>query len=97
MYHSLESFRLKEKDFPSDTVEIQEMLVAFSWEPSGSRFAVITTSDQVPPGGDMKAILGGTVGKMGVSFYEVEGAQEKRKGGKTEVVNPGGVKLLSKL
>lgn len=97
LYHTIDTFRLNAKDIPSDTVDVQAALVAFSWEPSGNRFAIITTSETVPPGGDMKTILGGTAGKMSVSFYEVESAQEKRKGGRVEVLTPGGVKLLKTL
>ncbi|ORZ30314.1 eukaryotic translation initiation factor eIF2A-domain-containing protein, partial [Catenaria anguillulae PL171] len=91
---SLEVFRLREKDFPADSVEIQQIITAFGWEPTGNRFAVITTSDTPSADLDIKTVLAGAPGKMTAHIYEVEAAQEKK--GKQAAV-PGGVKLVKAL
>merc|ERR1712045_758155 len=41
MYHNFEIFHMNEKQIPVDTVKIEETVHAFSWEPVGSKFAVI--------------------------------------------------------
>jgi len=41
MYHNFEIFHMAEKQIPVDTVKIEETVHAFSWEPIGSKFAVI--------------------------------------------------------
>ena len=41
MYYNFEIFHMSEKQIPVDTVKIEESVQAFSWEPIGSKFAVI--------------------------------------------------------
>ena len=41
MYYNFEIFHMNEKQIPVDTVKIEESVHAFSWEPIGSKFAVI--------------------------------------------------------
>merc|ERR1719461_1048282 len=41
MYYNFEIFHMLEKQIPVDSVEIKESVQAFSWEPVGSKFAVI--------------------------------------------------------
>lgn len=41
MYYNFEVFHLREKQVPVDSVEIKEPIVAFAWEPVGSKFAII--------------------------------------------------------
>merc|ERR1712241_1607559 len=41
MYHNFEIFHMNEKQIPVDTVKIEETVHTFSWEPVGSKFAVI--------------------------------------------------------
>jgi translation initiation factor 3 subunit B len=87
---SLEVFRLREKDFPADSMEVKEVITAFGWEPNNNRFALVTTSDTPTPDLDIKTVLAGAPGKMTGSIYEVEAAVEKK--GSASV--PGGVRLL---
>lgn len=39
--HNFEIFRLRQKDIPVEVLEIEDNIVAFAWEPVGSRFAII--------------------------------------------------------
>jgi len=39
--HNFEIFRLRQKDVPVEVLEIEDNIVAFAWEPVGSRFAII--------------------------------------------------------
>ncbi|RWS22359.1 Eukaryotic translation initiation factor 3 subunit B-like protein, partial [Leptotrombidium deliense] len=40
-YYNFEIFHMREKQIPVDSIEIKEGIVAFSWEPVGSKFAII--------------------------------------------------------
>lgn len=53
---SFEVFRLREKDIPTEQLEMKDNIVAFAWEPKGIRFAVIH----------------GEGAKPDVSFYAME-------------------------
>ncbi|XP_055507092.1 eukaryotic translation initiation factor 3, subunit Ba [Leucoraja erinacea] len=53
---NFEIFRMREKQVPVDVVEMKEGIIAFAWEPNGSRFAV----------------LHGEVPRISVSFYHVK-------------------------
>lgn len=45
---NLEIFHLNQKDIPVETIDLKDLAIAFAWEPSGQRFACITTpSDPV--------------------------------------------------
>jgi len=41
MFYNFEVFHLREKQVPVDSVEIKEPIIAFAWEPVGSKFAII--------------------------------------------------------
>uniref|UniRef100_A0A131XUJ2 Eukaryotic translation initiation factor 3 subunit B n=1 Tax=Ixodes ricinus TaxID=34613 RepID=A0A131XUJ2_IXORI len=41
MYFNFEIFLMKEKQIPVDSLEIKDTIVAFAWEPVGSKFAII--------------------------------------------------------
>jgi translation initiation factor 3 subunit B len=42
---NLEIFRIREKSYPVDIVEVRDTVKAFHWETAGNRFSVITTDD----------------------------------------------------
>lgn len=70
-YCNLELFRLREKDVPVQVIEIKDAVVAFAWEPAGSRFALITSNDP-----NLANPLPGQMPKTALSFY----AYDQRKG-----------------
>jgi len=41
IYYNFELFRIREKQIPIDKVEVKEPVLAFAWEPTGSKFAYI--------------------------------------------------------
>ena len=45
VFCNFELFRMREKDFPVEVVELKDPVVAFAWEPQGSHFAVISSND----------------------------------------------------
>nr|XP_036279940.1 eukaryotic translation initiation factor 3 subunit B isoform X1 [Pipistrellus kuhlii]XP_036279941.1 eukaryotic translation initiation factor 3 subunit B isoform X1 [Pipistrellus kuhlii]KAF6346441.1 eukaryotic translation initiation factor 3 subunit B [Pipistrellus kuhlii] len=53
---NFEIFRMREKQVPVDVVEMKEPIIAFAWEPNGSKFAV----------------LHGEAPRISVSFYHVK-------------------------
>ncbi|XP_074058018.1 eukaryotic translation initiation factor 3 subunit B [Macrotis lagotis] len=53
---NFEIFRMREKQVPVDVVEMKESIIAFAWEPNGSKFAV----------------LHGEAPRISVSFYHVK-------------------------
>ncbi|XP_034087242.1 eukaryotic translation initiation factor 3, subunit Ba [Gymnodraco acuticeps] len=53
---NFEIFRMREKQVPVDVVEMKEGIIAFAWEPNGSKFAVLHGE---PP-------------RINVSFYHVK-------------------------
>lgn len=67
IFCNLEIFRVREKDFPVEVVELKDTVTDFSWEPRGERFAVVSSSD--PNIGN--AGPGVTI-KTDVSFYQLE-------------------------
>ncbi|BEJ17414.1 hypothetical protein CspHIS471_0608150 [Cutaneotrichosporon sp. HIS471] len=62
---NLELFRLREKDYPVEVIEHKEYVTSFAWEPSGQRFAIVSTSDP-----NFGQNIPGVVIKYNVSFYE---------------------------
>lgn len=44
-FNTLEIFRLREKNFPTEQIEVKDTIYTFAWEPKGHRFAFIHTSD----------------------------------------------------
>ncbi|KDQ52424.1 hypothetical protein JAAARDRAFT_162852 [Jaapia argillacea MUCL 33604] len=45
LFCNLEIFRLREKDYPVEVVELKDSVLDFSWEPKGERFAIVSSSD----------------------------------------------------
>ncbi len=59
IYYNFEIFHMREKQIPVDSVEVKENVHAFSWEPVGSKFAIIHGESQ----------------QLSVSFYGVKTGQ----------------------
>ncbi|CAM9486575.1 unnamed protein product, partial [Phaeothamnion confervicola] len=57
MYNNFELFRVREDLVPVEMMEMRDKVVAFAWEPSGDRFAIIHGE---PP-------------KQSVTFYTMKG------------------------
>lgn len=60
MFYNFEIFHMREKDIPVDSVEVKETILAFAWEPVGSKFSIIH----------------GEPSSANVSFYEAKKGQE---------------------
>uniref|UniRef100_U5EXZ0 Eukaryotic translation initiation factor 3 subunit B n=1 Tax=Corethrella appendiculata TaxID=1370023 RepID=U5EXZ0_9DIPT len=60
MFYNFEIFHMREKDIPVDSVEIKDTILAFAWEPVGSKFAIIH----------------GEPSSANVSFYNTKKGQE---------------------
>ena len=43
VHYNFEIFHLREKNVPVDSMEIKEKIMAFAWEPVGSKFAIVTS------------------------------------------------------
>ena len=71
IFCNLEIFRVREKDFPVEVVELKDTVTDFSWEPKGERFALVSSSD--PNLGNPGP---GITIKTDVSFYQ----QDRSKG-----------------
>merc|ERR1711963_61702 len=56
IYINFELFRIREKQIPIDKVEVKETVLAFAWEPTGSKFAYIH----------------GEAPRISVSFYNIQ-------------------------
>jgi len=67
MFCNLEIFRLREKDFPVEVIELKDTVLDFSWEPKGERFAIVASSD--PNLGNPGP---GITIKTDVSFYQLD-------------------------
>ncbi|KAI0253691.1 translation initiation factor eIF-3b [Lactifluus subvellereus] len=67
IFCNLEIFRVREKDFPVEVVELKDTVTDFSWEPKGERFAIVSSSD--PNLGNPGQ---GTTIKTDVSFYQLD-------------------------
>ncbi|KAF8516204.1 translation initiation factor eIF-3b [Hysterangium stoloniferum] len=67
IFCNLEIFRVREKDFPVEVVELKDTVTDFSWEPRGERFAIVSSSD--PNLGNPGP---GVTIKTDVSFYQLE-------------------------
>jgi len=64
---NLEIFRVREKDFPVEVVELKDAGTDFSWEPKGERFAIVSSSD--PNLGNPGP---GITIKTDISFYQLD-------------------------
>lgn len=60
MFYNFEIFHMREKDIPVDSVELKELILAFAWEPVGTKFGIIH----------------GDPSNANVSFYEVKKGQK---------------------
>ncbi|KAJ7155508.1 eukaryotic translation initiation factor eIF2A-domain-containing protein [Mycena crocata] len=65
----LEIFRVREKDYPVEVVEIKDSVLGFSWEPQGERFAVISSHDSNLGNPSSGAL------RTEVSFYQLDHAK----------------------
>jgi len=110
MFCNLEIFRVREKDFPVEVVELKGMTVLvlllfsltrgidtvtdFSWEPRGERFAIVSSSD--PNLGNPGA---GVTIKTNISFYQLDHSKNDfrllRTSMKVVAVEPEHLTLLS--
>ena len=45
VYCNLEIFRMREKDYPVEVIELKDTVTAFAWEPKGDRFGIVASSD----------------------------------------------------
>lgn len=61
LFCNFELFRMREKDYPVEVVELKDPVTAFAWEPNGSHFVVLSTNDpnfgNAPPGVTIKTQL----------------------------------------
>ncbi|KAH8981791.1 translation initiation factor eIF-3b [Lactarius hatsudake] len=67
IFCNLEIFRVREKDFPVEVVELKDTVTDFSWEPKGERFVIVSSSD--PNLGNPGP---GVTIKTDVSFYQLD-------------------------
>ncbi|KAH8977052.1 hypothetical protein EDB86DRAFT_3093418 [Lactarius hatsudake] len=66
IFCNLEIFRVREKGFPVEVVELKDTVTEFSWEPKDERFAIVSSSD--PNLGNPGP---GVTIKTDVSFYQL--------------------------
>ncbi|KIP10411.1 hypothetical protein PHLGIDRAFT_65697 [Phlebiopsis gigantea 11061_1 CR5-6] len=66
IFCNLEIFRVREKDFPVEVVELKDAVTDFSWEPKGERFAIISSNDP-----NLGNPAPGVTVKTDVSFYQL--------------------------
>ncbi|PWN87706.1 translation initiation factor eIF-3b [Acaromyces ingoldii] len=45
LFCNFELFRMREKDYPVEVVELKDPVTAFAWEPTGNHFIVISSND----------------------------------------------------
>ena len=70
---NLEIFNVREKNIPVEVIEVKDTVIAFSWEPKGERFIIITTRD---PNFGQSSQYGVTL-RTNVSFYCLEKLKHK--------------------
>ncbi|KAF8198947.1 eukaryotic translation initiation factor eIF2A-domain-containing protein [Pholiota molesta] len=70
IFCNLEIFRMREKDYPVEVVELKDTVMDFSWEPKGERFAIVSSND--PNLGNPGS---GVTIKTDVSFYQLDRAK----------------------
>ncbi|KAJ7180562.1 eukaryotic translation initiation factor eIF2A-domain-containing protein [Mycena filopes] len=64
VFSNLEIFFIRAKDIPVQVVELEDTVLEFSWEPTGDRFAIITSNDPNP--------ISGIASRTDVSFYHLD-------------------------
>lgn len=52
LYNNLELFRVNEPGIPVEMLDIKDAVMAFQWEPQGSRFAVVHAENPAAPKGE---------------------------------------------
>ncbi|CED84302.1 translation initiation factor eif-3b [Phaffia rhodozyma] len=64
---NLEIFRMREKNYPVEVLELKDPVTAFAWEPKSERFGIVTCNDPnlANPGP-------GITIKYNVSFYQID-------------------------
>ncbi|KAF8349972.1 hypothetical protein F5887DRAFT_877182 [Amanita rubescens] len=67
IFCNLEIFRMREKDYPVEVIELKDTVLDFSWEPKGERFAIVSSND--PNLGNPGP---GITIKTDVSFYQLD-------------------------
>lgn len=88
LYNNMELFRINEPGVPVEMLDIKDAVMAFAWEPQGSRFAMIHAENPSST-------------KVNVSFYDMNKkveptANKKKKGGKNNSNEPTIVAELNK-
>ena len=63
-FSNFEIFRVKEKMYPVETIELKDTCTQFAWEPQGNRFAAITCADPNPVN-----VVPGFIPKTNIQFY----------------------------
>ncbi|TIB88136.1 eukaryotic translation initiation factor 3 subunit B [Wallemia mellicola] len=71
MFCNLEIFRVREKDYPVEVVELKDLVTFFAWEPKGERFAIITQPDTTAN----QQLAPGVTLKTAASFYQLDKAK----------------------
>ena len=69
LYNNLELFRVNEPGIPVEMLDIKDAVMAFQWEPNGSRFAILHAENP-------------SATKVSVSFYDMFRTSEEKKKGK---------------
>ncbi|PPQ89380.1 hypothetical protein CVT25_002198 [Psilocybe cyanescens] len=67
IFCNLEIFRMREKDYPVEVVELKDTVMDFSWEPKGERFAIVSSNDP-----NLGNPAPGVTIKTDVSFYQLD-------------------------
>jgi translation initiation factor 3 subunit B len=71
LFNNLELFRLEDQGIPVEMLDIKDAVMAFAWEPNGSRFAMIHAENPNST-------------KVNVSFYDMNKSTTTTKNKKTE-------------
>lgn len=71
LFDNLELFRLEDQGIPVEMLDVKEIVMAFAWEPNGSRFAMIHGDNP-------------NATKVNVSFYDMNKLTTTTKNKKTE-------------
>ncbi|KAI8979412.1 eukaryotic translation initiation factor eIF2A-domain-containing protein [Mycotypha africana] len=78
-FANIEIFRVNQKNIPVETIEMKDPMIAFAWEPYGTRFACITTNDPnfgtAPANGQAAVTL-----KTDVQFFYLDDSKKANAG-----------------
>lgn len=66
IYSNLELFRMREKNYPVEVIELKDVTTTFAWEPTGSRFCALTSPDMGA------AVAAGVTPKVNADFYHID-------------------------